>query len=248
MKIAVPVKYTPDTETKVKIGADGKSINPDGVSFVMNPYDEFALEEALKIKEAGEAEVTVFTIGDDESAKALKTGMAMGADKAVLIKTATPADSLQAAGLLANALKDGGWDIILMGMKAVDSDSGAVGPMTAELLGLPCVTMITKLEISGGKAVARREAEIGMEVIETSLPAVFTAQKGLNEPRYASLKGIMRAKKQPIDEITSGDAAVGTVVIEMRYPPERPAGKIVGEGVEAVPELVKLLKEEAKVL
>ena len=248
MKIAVPVKYTPDTETKVRIGADGKSINPDGVSFVMNPYDEYALEEALKIKEAGEAEVTVFTVGDDESVKVLRTGMAMGADKAILIKTAAPTDPLQTAGLIANALKDGGWDIILMGMKAVDSDSGAVGPMVAEMLGLPCVTMITKLEISGGKATAKREAEIGMEVIETSLPAVFTAQKGLNDPRYASLKGIMRAKKQPIDEIVPGDVPQGTNIIEMKYPPERPAGKIVGEGVEAVPELVKLLKEEAKVL
>ena len=248
MKIAVPVKYTPDTETKVRIGADGKSINPDGVSFVMNPYDEFAVEEALKIKEAGEAEVTVITVGGEESTKVLRTGMAMGADNAILIKSDDAVDSLQIALLLAGALKDGGYDIILTGMKAVDSDSGAVAPMLAEMLGMPCVTMITKLEVSDGKASAQREAEIGMENIETSLPAVFSTQKGLNEPRYASLKGIMRAKKQPIEEIEAGDAAKGTEVLEMTYPPERPEGRIVGEGAEAVPELVRLLKEEAKVI
>ena len=248
MKIAVPVKYTPDTETKVRIGADGKSINPDGVSFVMNPYDEFAVEEALKIKEAGEAEVTVITVGGEESTKVLRTGMAMGADNAILIKSDDAVDSLQIALLLTGALKDGGYDIILTGMKAVDSDSGAVAPMLAEMLGMPCVTMITKLDVADGKATAQREAEIGMENIETSLPAVFSTQKGLNEPRYASLKGIMRAKKQPIEEIEAGDAAKGTEVLEMTYPPERPEGRIVGEGAEAVPELVRLLKEEAKVI
>ena len=248
MNIAVPVKYVPDTETKVKIDSDGKSINPAGVSFVMNPYDEFALEEALKIKEASGGEVTVVTLGDEDAVKVLRTGLAMGADKAIHINEGGWHDSLAAAKILANALKDRDFDLYFLGMKAVDGDAGAVGPMLAEILGLPCVSMITRLDISDGKATARRESEYGVEVIETSLPAVFTAQKGLNEPRYASLKGIMMAKKKPVETLEAMDTASTVEVVEMSYPPERAAGKIVGEGPEAVPELVKLLKEEAKVL
>lgn len=248
MKIAVPVKYVPDTETRVKIAADGKSLNPEGVSFVMNPYDEFALEESLKIKEALGGEVTVVTLGDEESAKALRTGLAMGADRAIHIKGDGFYDSLTTARILAEALKDGGFDIIFLGMKSVDGDAGAVGPMLAELMGLPCVTMVTKLEVSEGRAVARRESEAGVEIIEIPLPAVFTAQKGLNEPRYASLKGIMMAKKKPVETLDAPPAENTVELVEMKYPPERPEGKIVGEGVDAVPELVRLLKEEAKVL
>lgn len=248
MKIVVPLKYVPDTETKVKIADDCKSLNPEGVSFVMNPYDEYALEEALRLKEAGEGEVTIITIGDDAAAKVLRTGMAMGADKAIHIKSEEAFDSLATARILAQALKDRGWDIVFLGMKAVDDDCGAVGPMLAEFMGLPCVTMVTKMEIAEGKAIVRREVEIGVEVIEVSLPAVFTAQKGLNEPRYASLKGIMKAKKMPIEELSPAETRGGVEVLEMKYPPDRPEGKIVGEGPEAVPELVRLLKEEAKIL
>ena len=248
MKIAVPLKYVPDTETRIKISGDGKTTNTEGVSFVMNPYDEYALEEALKIREAQGGEVTVITVGEGDAVKALRTGMAMGADKAIHIKTAAGYDPSHSAKALANALKGGGWDFIITGMKAVDSDSGAVGAMLAEFLNLPCITMITKLEIKGDKATCRRESELGVETVETRLPAVFTAQKGLNEPRYPSLKGIMMAKKKPVEEISAGETSVLTEVVEMKYPPERAAGRIVGEGVEAVPELVRLLREEAKVL
>ncbi len=248
MKIAVPVKYVPDTETKVKIAGDGKSLNPEGVSFVMNPYDEFALEESLKIKEAQGGEVTVVTLGDEETIKVLRTGLAMGADNAIHISGAGFYDSLAGAKIFAQVLKDGGYDIIFLGMKSVDGDAGAVGPMLAELMGLPCVTAVVKLEVGEGKAIAQRESEAGMEVIETPLPAVFTAQKGLNEPRYASLKGIMMAKKKPVETVQAPAAENSIELLEMRYPPDRPAGRIVGEGAEAAPELVRLLKEEAKVL
>jgi electron transfer flavoprotein beta subunit len=248
LKIAVAIKYVPDTETRVRIGAEGKSINPEGVTFVVNPYDEFALEEALRIKEARGGEVTVITLGGEECAKGLRTGLAMGADNAIHLKSEMAFDALSSARILAGGLKEGGWDLILTGMKAVDDDGGAVGGMLAEFLGLPCVTMITKLELSEGKAVARRESEYGMEIIETPLPAVFTAHKGLNEPRYPSLKGIMAAKKKPITDLTVNETESGIEVLEMKYPPERAEGRIVGEGVEAVPELVRLLREEAKVL
>ena len=248
MNIAVPIKYVPDTETIVKIGEDGKSLKKLGVTYVMNPYDEYALEESLKIKENSGGEVTVITVGDDAAVKALRTGMAMGADKAIHIKCADCSDPSGVAKTLANVLKDKGFDLFFLGMKAVDDDSGAVGPMLAEYLDLPCVTMITKLEVGDGKITARRESEIGMETIEASLPAVLTAQKGLNEPRYASLKGIMTAKKKTVDEAAPEGYEDKIEVIEMKLPPSRPAGRIVGEGEDTVPELVRLLREEAKVL
>jgi electron transfer flavoprotein beta subunit len=248
LKIAVPLKYVPDSEAVVKIGADRKSINPEGVTFVINPYDEFAIEEALKIKEAQGGEVTVFTVGDDEVVKGLRTAMAMGADNAVHIKCPKVEDPAVVAKTLSAVLKDRGYDIILLGMKAIDDDSCAVGAMLAEFLGLPCVTMINKLELSPGKAKAQRETEMGLEIVESSLPAVFTAQKGLNEPRYASLKGIMMAKKKTVEEIIPASLSAKVEVIEMKLPPVRPEGRIVGKGVDAVPELVRMLKEEAKVL
>jgi len=248
LNIAVPIKYVADTETIVKIGKDGKSLNKEGVTFVVNPYDEFAIEEALKIKEARGGEVTVITIGDEDASKALRTGMAMGADKALHIKTAAIVDPSAAAKLLSDALKGKNFDLIILGMKAVDDDSGVVGPMLAEYLELPCVTMITKLDIQDSSATARRETENGTEVVETSLPAVLTTQKGLNDPRYPSLKGIMAAKKKPIEEAAPGGFVSGLDVLEMNLPPSRPQGRIVGEGVEAVPELARLLKEEAKVI
>lgn len=248
MNIAVPIKYVPDTETIVRIGADRKSINPDGITFVLNPYDEFALEESLKIREASGGEVTLVTIGSDSAVKALRTGMAMGADKAIHVKCDDQIDPSAAAKILAGVLQDKGFDIIFTGMKAVDDDAGVVGPMLAEFLGLPCITMVTKLEVEGGKAFGYRESEAGAEKVEASLPAVFTAQKGLNEPRYASLKGIMMAKKKPVETVEPGDYSNGLNVVEMKLPPSRAAGIIVGEGAEAVPELVRLLKEEAKVL
>jgi electron transfer flavoprotein beta subunit len=150
--------------------------------------------------------------------------------------------------MLAETLKQRAFDIYFLGMKAVDDDSGVVGPMLAEFLGIPCVTMVTKMEIKDGKVTARRETEMGFEIVETSLPAVFTAQKGLNEPRYASLKGIMLAKKKSIEEITTAQVDNVIEVIEMKYPPARQEGRILGKGVEVVPELVRLLRDEAKIL
>jgi len=248
LKIAVCLKQVPSTDTRIKIAADGKRIDPAGVTFVTNPYDEFALEEAIRIKEAKGGEVVVFSAGGSGTVAALRNALAVGADSAVLLKTDADLDGLGAARLLAAELGGKGFDLILCGKQAVDDDAAQVGPMLAELLDLPCATVVVKLELGDGAAKATREIEGGVESLELPLPAVIAAQKGLNEPRYASLKGIMAAKKKPVEEKAVEAPAPLAEVASLALPPARQAGKIVGEGAAAVPELVRLLREEAKVI
>ncbi len=249
MRIAVCVKRVPDTESRIKIGADGKSIDESGVKFVMNPYDEFAVEEALRLKEkAGAGEVVILSLGPDAAQETIRTALAMGADRGVLLKAAPSPDPLVAARAIAAELKDGGFDLILFGKIAIDDYSQAVGTMVGELLGLPSVSAVAHLELADGKGTAEREIEGGMEVVEFTLPAVITADKGLNEPRYPALKGIMAAKKKPL-EVKVADATPGGVtVLELCLPPARKEGRIVGEGPAAVPALLAALRNEAKVL
>ncbi len=250
MKIAVCIKRVPDTETRVKVGAGGVAIDEAGVKFIVNPYDEFAVEEALQRREkAGGGEVVVVSLGPDAAQETIRTALAMGADRGILLKAdAIPADGLAVAKAIAAELKDGGYDLILLGKMAVDDSNHQVGPMVAELLGLPCVTTVAKLELEGGKGVAEREIEGGVEVVEFALPAVLTCEKGLNTPRYPALKGIMAAKKKPIEVKPAAFGAVRLTATALTLPAERAAGRIVGEGPEAVPELVRLLQHEAKVL
>ncbi len=250
MQIAVCIKRVPDSETRVKIGPDGKSLDEAGVKFVLNPYDEFAVEEALQRREkAGAGEVVVLCLGPAAAQETIRTALAMGADRGVLLQAEKiPVDGFETAKAIAAALKDGGWDLILFGKMAIDDYNHQVGPMVAELLGLPCVTAVAHLEIEDGKGVAEREIEGGIEVVEFPLPAVLTADKGLNEPRYPALKGIMAAKKKPLDVKPVQLGAGGIEALAMTPPPERKAGKIVGEGPGAIPELVRLLREEAKIL
>jgi electron transfer flavoprotein beta subunit len=250
MKIAVCIKRVPDSEARIKIAGDGKSLDEGGVKFILNPYDEFAVEEALRRKEAaGTGEVTVIALGPAAAQETIRTALAMGADRGVLLQAdAVPADGLAVARALAAELKDGGWDLILCGKMAIDDYNHQVGPMVAELLGLPCVTAIAHLDLADGKGTAEREVEGGMEVVEFPLPAVLTTDKGLNEPRYPALKGIMAAKKKPLAVKPAQLGASGLEVLGLDPPPERQEGKIVGEGAGAVPELVRLLREEAKVL
>lgn len=253
MNILVCMKRVPDTATKIKIAADGKTVDEAGVQFIVNPYDEFAIEEALRLKEkAGKGEVTVISIGPGDTASTLRSALAMGADKAIHLKDdAKRRDPYSTAKTLAKVIEGlpAKPDLVLCGRQAVDDQSLAVGPMLATFLGLPCVTDIVKLDASAWpKVVVHREIEGGHEVVEVEGPALFTANKGLNEPRYASLKGIMAAKKKPIEEKKVDFAEEGTIVATMEYPPERKGGRIVGTGVEAVPELVRLLKDEAKAL
>jgi electron transfer flavoprotein beta subunit len=250
VKLAVCVKRVPDSEARIKIGADGKSIDETGDKFVLNPYDEYAVEEALKLKEAsGAGEVVVISVGPDTAQETLRTALAMGADRGVLLKAgALPLDPLPVAQALAAELKDGGYDLVLFGKVAIDDSSHAVGVMVAELLGLPCVSAVAHLTIADGKGSGEREIEGGVEVVEFALPAVVTADKGLNEPRYPALRGIMMAKKKPLEVKDAGLGTGGLDVVSLAYPPERKAGRIVGEGADAVPALVDALKNEAKVL
>jgi len=250
VKIAVCIKRTPDTETRVRIAADGVSLDETGVKFILNPYDEFAVEEALQRRDkAGGGEVVAIALGPDAAQETIRAALAMGADRGILLQAdKVPADALAVAKALAAELKDGGYDLVLFGKMAVDDCNHAAGPMVAELLGLPCVTAISKLELEGGKGVAEREIEGGVEVVEFALPAVLTAEKGLNTPRYPALKGIMAAKKKPIETRPAALGAARVVVSALALPPERKAGRIVGEGPDAVPELVRLLRTEAKVL
>jgi electron transfer flavoprotein beta subunit len=248
MKIAVCINHVPDTAARIAVAGDGKSIDKAGVTFVVNPYDEFAIEEGLRLKEKNGGEVIVVSLGGDAHKETLRKAYAMGVDKAVLLKDETPRDSFSVARALSDYLKELAPEIIFCGKQSVDGDDAAVGIMVAELLGIPSVSTIVKLDVAQGKATAEREIEGGRETVETTLPAVFTAQKGLNEPRYPSLKGIMAAKNKPIEEKSPTAAQPKVEVIALRKPASKNAGKIVGTDVSAVPELVRLLHEEAKVI
>jgi electron transfer flavoprotein beta subunit len=249
VKIVVCIKRVPDTEARIRIAGDGRSIDPAGIKFVISPYDEFALETALRLRDGqGAGEVVVVSVGEAGAAEQLRSALAMGADSAVLLKGQPTLDGLATARALAAEIREQGADLVLLGMKAADHDQQQVGPMLAELLDMPCVTVAASIEMDGGSVVAYREVEGGVEVMEAPMPAVVSITKGEHEPRYPSLKGIMGAKKKPLQE---KDAQLGESRIEIREltaPPERPAGRIVGQGADAVPELIRALREEAKVL
>ncbi|MTI82777.1 MAG: electron transfer flavoprotein subunit beta/FixA family protein [Firmicutes bacterium] len=254
MNIVVCLKQTFDTEAKIKLTDEG-SIDSMGVSLIINPYDEFAVEEALKIKEQEGGEVTVVSVGGQKAQDALRQALAMGADKAMLVDPGTDeVDEYAAATVLAKALSGLEYDIILGGWRAIDDGSAQVAGRVAELLGIPVVNTITKLEVADGKATATREIEGGSEVLEVSLPAVLTAQKGLNEPRYPSMKGIMKAKKKPMDKTTATELGLDSLsakvqALSFSLPKPREAGKVIdGEAPDAAKELAKLLHEEAKIV
>lgn len=249
MKIIVCIKRVPDTESRITVGSDQASINTEGIKFILNPYDEFAVEEGLRLKEsAGDGKLTVMTLGVEEAKETLRTALAMGADEAVLLKGTPSQDGLGTAEKLADAIRERECDLVLFGKQAIDDDNLQVPAMVAELLGWPSASVVVELEIDGQRVTAVREVEGGHERFVFELPAIVAAQKGLNEPRYASLKGIMQAKRKPLEEIEVGDAESRIEILEFMSPPQREAGEIVGEGPNAVPELVRKLREEAKVL
>jgi len=249
MKLVVCVSHVPDTAARIKVGSDGKTIDPAGVTYIINPYDEYAVEEALKTKEKlGTGEVVAVTLGSENSKETIRKALAMGVDSAVLLRDENHRDSFGVAKALAEEIKAQGSQLVFMGKQSVDYDNSIVGQLTAELLDYNCVPVCVKLEISGEKILAEREIEGGREIIETSLPAIITCQKGLNEPRYASLKGIMAAKKKIIEEKTAAAYTPTSEVISMHLPAGKQPGRIVGSDAFAVPELVRLLREEAKVI
>ena len=250
MKIAVCLKRVPDTTTKITVAADGKSIDETGVKFVPNPYDEYALEEALALKERLGGETAVYSLGTDAAAETLRGALALGIDRAVLLQAPAGAgtDGLAVAQALAAELGAGGYDLILFGKMAVDDYNHQVGPMVAELLGLPCITAVSHLTVADGAVEAEREVEGGVEVSICKLPAVLTCDKGLNTPRLAKLQGIMAAKKKPLETKPAALGGATVEVLRLELPPDRKPGRIVGEGPDAVPTLVDLLRSEAKVL
>lgn len=248
MKIAVCISHVPDTTTKVKIGSDGKTIDPSGVTYIINPYDEFAIEEALKLKEKHGGETISVIVGNNSVKETLRKSFAMGIDKGILIKAETDLDSYSIARNLADVLKDLNADIIFFGKQSVDYDDSQIGTLTAEFLGLPSISVVVELLIEGNNITAEREIEGGKEIVSSTLPVIICAQKGLNNPRYPNLKGIMQAKTKPIEEKQSTFTENKTEVLSMKLPHAKGKGKIVGTDATAVPELVRLLKDEAKVI
>lgn len=258
MKIVVCVKYVPDTAIKIKIASNENEVDLADVSFVVNPYDEFAVEEALKIKEKLGGEVVVVGAGSEAAAAGLRTCLAMGADSALLVSddSLEKADSFVIGSILAGVCRKLNADLILFGKHAIGVDNGQVPSVVAQQLDLPQASVVTKLEIQDRSFRAERDIEGARETIEGSLPAVITAQKGLNVPRYASLKGIMAAKKKKIEVqsldslgLSEDDLKPRISIEQITLPPTRPPGKtLTGEPSEVVPQLVKLLHEEAKVI
>ena len=262
MKTCVLLASVPDTASVIKIGAAGNRVDEAGIKWIISPYDEYALEEAVRLKETRNGHVTVLSYGPDRVQATLREGLARGADAAVQVKggEATFGDALAIARVLAAAVrKVGPFDLVLTGTQGVGSDNSLVGPMVAEMLDLPHVSGVLKLEVGEGRLVAHREVEGGTEVIEAPLPCVLTAQKGLNEPRYPSLKGIMASKRATIQSLTVAELGLDEATLAgggcrwraLELPPSKTGGTILnGEAdpVAAARELAQLLREQAKVI
>ena len=250
MKIAVCIKRVPDTELRFAIAPDGKSLDPAGLKFDLSDFDGYAVEVALRlVEQQPPGEVVAVGLGPDAVLETIRKALSLGVDRGVHLAAAVvPFDGLAIAGALAVEVRDKGYDLILFGRNATDTGNGTVGPMTAALLGLPCVTAVSHLEIAGGNGTAHRELEGATETVGFPLPAVLTIDEGIARPRLPSLKGIMSAKKKPVESRPAELGEVRLTVEKLELPPERAAGRIVGEGADAVPELVRLLRDEAKVL
>lgn len=253
MKIAVLIKRVPDMDLRFKIASNGTSVDESGLKFDISDFDGYAVEAALQTKEKqadpAASEVVVISLGPDVVQETLRKAMSLGADRAIHLKCDTPVhDSYAIATALAAELKGGGYDLVMFGRMSIDTANQSTGPIVAELLGLPIITAISKLGLEGGRVKARRELEGSYELIECPMPAVVTIDEGIARPRYPSLKGIMAAKKKPLEVKPAQVGEERYKLDKMELPPERAAGRIIGEGKDAVPELVRLLKEEAKVL
>ncbi len=257
MNIYVLLKRTFDTEEKITVS--GGKIDEEGAEFIINPYDEYAVEEAIVLRDEHGGEVTVVSVGGEDAEKQLRTALAMGADKAALINIEDDleaVDQYSTSKILQAYFEDKEVDLILAGNVAIDNASGQVGPRLAELLGIPYVTTITDIKVEGSTVYIDRDIEGDVEKVETSLPLLVTCQQGLNEPRYPSLPGIMKAKKKPLEELELDDLDLDeddvepkTKTLEIFLPPEKEAGKVLeGELNDQVKELVSLLRNEAKVL
>ncbi len=249
MNIYVCVSHVPDTTTKVQVGGDGKHIDPNGVTFILNPYDEYAVEAALQLKEARGGEVVAVCVGPEAVKETIRKALAMGADKGLHIVSDDKRDSFGVARAIADALADKNPDVLFLGRQSIDYDGWQMAGLLGEMLALPSVSVVAKLDIAeDGSFTAVRDIEGGQETVTSKLPAVISTQKGLNEPRYPKLQGIMAAKRKPIDEVTPAAYSNRVETVTLAKPPIKSAGRIVGEGPAAAKELVRLLHEEAKVI
>ena len=259
MDIIVLIKQVPATETMISIADDKKSINMDNVKMVMNPYDELAVEEALQIKKTHGGSVSILSLGTDKTVEAIRTGLAMGADTGILINdpAAKDCDGIGTAKILAAAIKNMPHDLIIAGQRAVDDDNYIVGPGVAEFLNIPHISFVIEQEITDKVIKCTQTVDSGTAIIKAPLPVLLTTQRGLNEPRYASLPGIMKAKKKKIETKTLADIGLDpadivpkTKILEIKLPPERKPGRMItGDSAQTkAAELVKALREEAKVI
>lgn len=256
MDLVVCIKRTPDTTTKISVGPDARNIAPDGVQWIINPYDEYAIEEALRLKEKFGGTVAGISVDPDKNETILRKALAMGVDKAVLLHGGGNFDPWSIAVLLANQIKQMPHDLVLFGKQAIDDDNYQVPSIVAHLLGYPRINVVTKLQVEGRKVVAYRQIEGGEELVECDLPCIVSAQRGLNEPRYPSMKGIVEAKKKPLETKAADNIARGIDVVKLEPPAPRPPGRIVAnvtgktqdEIRAACREVLRLLKEEAKIL
>jgi electron transfer flavoprotein beta subunit len=248
MNILVCISQVPDTTTKVSVGSDCTSINPQGVKFILNPYDEFAIEEGLKLKEQFGGAVTTLSVGGDTAKEILRTALAMGSDTAVLIKDDERGDSFTVASNIADYAKTSGPDIIILGRQSIDFDSFVIPSMVAELLGWPNANMVSSMSIDGSTVTVERDVEGGKEIVELTLPAVISAQKGLNDPRYPKLPDIMKAKSKPIEERAVVTVPPRVEILDMELPDTKRLNKVMGDSDNDIDELVRLLHEEAKII
>jgi len=248
MNILVCISRVPDTASRILVGSDGKNIDTQGIKFVVNPYDEFAIEEGLRLREKNGGTVTAIVIGTEASKDVLRTALAMGVDKAVLVKGKEPDDSFYVARNLAEYAKTISPDLVLLGRQSVDYDSRQMASALGEMLGMPSISVVSKLTIENGKATAEKDIEGGKVVVEAALPCLISCQKGLNDPRYPKLPDIMKAKSKPIEEIVPAETQNKVTILDMTMPSKKRVGKILGAEDADIDELVKLLHEEAKVI
>lgn len=249
MKIAVCVSLVPDSTTKVKIASSGKSIDENGVTFILNPYDEYAVEAAVQLKEKQGAETYAISFGTEKSKEAIKKAYQMGIEKGILIKSSSEVyDNYTVARNLADALSELKPDLIFFGKQSIDFDGLAIPAMVASLLNFPFVNVVTKFDLNGSNISVEREIEGGKEIISTNLPAIIGTQKGINEPRYPNLKSIMASKSKPIDEKAATYSGDKTEIVNMTLPPAKGKGKILEGGAASAAELVRFLRDEAKII
>jgi electron transfer flavoprotein beta subunit len=249
MKILVPVKRVIDANVKPRVKSDGSGVELANVKMAMNPFDEIAVEEALRLKEAGKAEeIIAVSVGPQQAQETIRTALAMGADRGILIKVDGPVEPLAVAKLLKGVVDEEKPELVILGKQAIDDDSNQTGQMLAALLGWSQGTFASKIELDGGKARVTREIDGGLQVVELKMPAIVTTDLRLNQPRYASLPNIMKAKKKPLDEKAPGDYGVDPAPRLKVLKTEEPQGRKAGIKVKDVAELVDKLKNEAGVL